>query len=91
MKVMPLHSAAASRRDEVARMLIEAKADVNAKQQDGYTPLHEAAQNGDVELVDLLLDRGARLDAKLDDGRTPADLAAAANHPMLAKRLRTGA
>jgi len=91
MKVMPLHSAAASRRDEVARMLIEAKADVNAKQKDGYTPLHEAAQNGDVELVDLLLDRGARLDAKLDDGRTPADLAAAANHPMLAKRLRSGA
>src|SRR2546423_2983125 len=90
MMVQPLHSAAASRRDEVARMLVEAGADVNAKQRDAYTPLHEAAANGDVELVDLLLDRGARVDARLDDGRTPADLAEAANHPMLAKRLRTG-
>jgi uncharacterized protein len=63
---------------------------VNARQEGGYTPLHAAAQNGDVELIDLLLDRGARLDARTDDGRTPADLAEAANHPMLAKRLRVG-
>jgi uncharacterized protein len=91
MKVMPLHSAAAARRDEVARMLIDAGADVNATQQGGYTPLHAAAQNGDVELIDLLLDHGARVDATTDDGKTPADLADAANHPMLAKRLRTGA
>jgi uncharacterized protein len=91
MRVMPLHSAAAARRDEVARMLIEAGADVNAKQRDGYTPLHAAAQNGDIELIDLLLDRGARVDARTDDGRMPADLADAANHPMLAGRLRVGA
>jgi uncharacterized protein len=90
MKVMPLHSAAAARRDEVARMLIEAGADVNATQEGGYTPLHAAAQNGDVELIDLLLDRGARLDARTAKGETPADLAQAANHPMLAKRLRVG-
>jgi ankyrin repeat protein len=90
MKVMPLHSAAAARRDEVARMLIEARADVNATQEGGYTPLHAAAQNGDVELIDLLLDRGARLDARTAKGETPADLADAANHPMLAKRLRLG-
>jgi ankyrin repeat protein len=88
MKARPLHSAAAARRDEVARMLIEAGADVNATQEGGYTPLHAAAQNGDVELIDLLLDRGARLDARTDKGETPADLAEAANHPMLAKRLR---
>ena len=90
MKVTPLHSAAAARRDEVARMLIDAGADVNAKEQGGFTPLHAAAQNGDIELIDLLLDRGARLDATTDDGKTPADLAEAASHPMLAKRLRTG-
>ena len=90
MKVMPLHSAAAARRDEVARMLVEAGADVNATQEGGYTPLHAAAQNGDVELIDLLLDRGARLDARPAKGQTPADLAAAASHPMLAKRLRIG-
>jgi ankyrin repeat protein len=90
MHVTPLHSAAAARRDEVARILIGAGADVNAKEQGGYTPLHAAAQNGDVDLIDLLLDRGARLEARTDDGKTPADLADAANHPMLAKRLRVG-
>jgi len=90
MRVMPLHSAAASRRGEVARMLVEAGADINAAQRDGFTPLHEAAQNGDIDLIDLLLDRGARIDARLDDGKTAADLAEAANHPMLAKRLRVG-
>ena len=89
MKVQPLHSAAAARRDEVARLLIDAGADVNATQEGGYTPLHAAAQNGDIELIDLLLDRGAKLDARTDKGESPADLAQAANHPMLAKRLRT--
>ncbi|HEY0443186.1 MAG TPA: ankyrin repeat domain-containing protein [Candidatus Limnocylindrales bacterium] len=86
----PLNSAAAARRDEVARMLIEAGADVSSVMADGFTPLHAAAQNGDVELVDLLLDRGARADAKAADGRTAADIAADANHRMLAKRLRAG-
>jgi uncharacterized protein len=90
MHVTPLHSAAAARRDEVARMLIDAGANVNAKEQGGFTPLHAAAQNGDVDLIDLLLDHGARLDARTDDGKTAADLAEAANHLMLAKRLRVG-
>ena len=90
LQVQPLNSAAAGRRDEVARLLVNAGADVNATQRHGYTPLHAAAQNGDVELTELLLDRGARIDARTDDGRTPADTAEAANHPMLAKRLRTG-
>jgi ankyrin repeat protein len=90
MHVTPLHSAAAARRDEVARMLIDAGADVNAKEQGGFSPLHAAAQNGDVDLIDLLLDHGARLDARTDDGKTAADLAEAANHLMLAKRLRVG-
>jgi ankyrin repeat protein len=90
LEVQPLNSAAAARRGEVARLLIEAGADVNATQRHGYTPLHAAAENGDIELIDLLLDRGARIDARTDDGRTAADIAEKANHPMLAKRLRTG-
>jgi ankyrin repeat protein len=88
--VQPLNSAAAARRDEVAGLLIDAGADVNATQRHGYTPLHAAAENGDIELIELLLDRGARIDARTDDGRSPADMAEKANHPMLAKRLRTG-
>lgn len=53
---------------EMARLLIEAGADVNARFQHGQieavkeTPLHWAASNDDVDLAELLLDRGADID-----------------------------
>jgi ankyrin repeat protein len=63
MKVMPLHSAAATSdpgvRYELARLLLDAGADPNARQQDEYTPLMAADQHGDTRLRELLLDRGA--------------------------------
>ena len=91
LAVMPLNSAAAGRSDDVARLLVEAGANVNATQRHGYTPLHSAAENDDAELVDLLVEHGASRHARTDDGRTPADLAEAAGHPMLARRLRADA
>jgi uncharacterized protein len=86
--VQALHSAAASRHHEVCRILVAAGADVNARQQAGYTPLHEAAQHGDIELVELFLSAGADPSARMDDGRTPAETADAAGHPDLASRIR---
>ena len=63
MKVMPLHSAAATSdpavRYELAELLLDAGADPNARQQDEYTPLMAADQHGDTRLRELLLDRGA--------------------------------
>jgi ankyrin repeat protein len=63
MKVMPLHSAAATSdpalRYELAKLLLDAGADPNARQQDEYTPLMAADQHGDTSLRELLLDRGA--------------------------------
>ena len=60
MGVTALHAALASRpaesRDRSARVLIAGGADVNARQQGGFTPLHETAQNDDVALTHLLLD-----------------------------------
>ena len=69
-------------------MLLTAGADVNAVQRDGYTPLHAAAQHGDDELVELFLSAGADPAARIADGSTPADLAEAAGHPDVARRLR---
>jgi ankyrin repeat protein len=62
-KVMPLHSAAAAReadiRYEISKLLLEAGADPNARQQDEFTPLMEAEQVGDERLRQLLLQHGA--------------------------------
>jgi ankyrin repeat protein len=63
MKVMPLHSAVAAQdpeaRYEVAKLLLEAGADPNARQQDDYTPLMAADQHRDVRLRELLVAHGA--------------------------------
>jgi uncharacterized protein len=63
MKVMPLHSAAAtsepSTRYELAKLLLEHGADPNARQQDDYTPLMAADKHGDERLRKLLVDHGA--------------------------------
>src|SRR6476620_6996479 len=84
----PLHAAAAGRHLEVCRLLLAAGADVNATQHGGYTPLHEAAQHGDVEMVELFLSAGADPTIAVSDGGTPADLADAAGHRDVARRLR---
>jgi ankyrin repeat protein len=63
MKVMPLHSAAATgdpeARYELAKLLLDNGADPTARQQDDYTPLMAAEQHGDERLRELLLDHGA--------------------------------
>lgn len=87
-KVTALH-AAASRGDlEIVRMLLEAGADPNARQEGGFVPLHSAAQNGNVPVAELLLEHGAKADARNDKGKTPAEIAEEAKHPELAARLR---
>jgi ankyrin repeat protein len=63
MKVMPLHSAVAAQdpdvRYEISKLLLEAGADPNARQQDEYTPLMAADQHGDTRLRELLVAHGA--------------------------------
>ena len=48
---------------DAAIMLLDAGADVNHSDLDGYTPLIEAALGGHLQMLRLLLRRGARLDA----------------------------
>jgi ankyrin repeat protein len=63
MQVMPLHSAAAAQdadvRYAIAKLLLDAGADPNARQQDDFTPLMAADQHGDTRLRDLLVEHGA--------------------------------
>jgi ankyrin repeat protein len=79
-KVMPLHSAAASRSLEIARLLLEVGADPNARQNNDVTPLQEAAANGQIEMAQLLLENGAIIDTPQAQGETPLSLARNAGH-----------
>jgi ankyrin repeat protein len=87
-KVTALHGAVARRDVEIVKMLLEAGADPNAKQERGFVALHDAAANGNSALVELLLKYGGRADAKTDDGKTAGDMAAEKGHKDLAERLK---
>lgn len=89
MRVTPLHSSLAGGDAQITEILLEAGADPNVVQADGYTPLHEAAQNGDQTLARRLVAAGANPAARLDDGSTPAESARKAGHTALADWLET--
>ncbi len=61
MMVQPLHSAAAAAAGNVesSRLLLQAGADPNARQQGEFTPMDEAVLNGNDELIALLERYGA--------------------------------
>ncbi len=83
-KVMPLHSAAANRSLEIARLLLEHGADPDARQEGDFTPLHEAAANGQLELVSLLLAHGADVNLGQKPGQTALAFAQNAGHKAVA-------
>ncbi|OPH62079.1 hypothetical protein BC351_02240 [Paenibacillus ferrarius] len=56
---------------EIVKLLIEAGAAVNDKDNNGNTPLALAAMYNQKELVTYLIDHGAHVNVKNNDGRTP--------------------
>jgi ankyrin repeat protein len=85
--VTALHAAVSSNQLQAAEWLLDAGADVNARQQMNYTPLMGAAANARAELLDLLLARGADPALVTTDGKTAADLAREHGHDGVAERL----
>ena len=84
----PLHAAVALNTSaEVVIALLDAGADINAKQAGGYTPLHQAADSGKAEIVAVLLARGADRSALCDKAKTAADYARAKDRIALADLL----
>jgi uncharacterized protein len=86
-KVTALHAAVAGDHPEIVRWLLEAGADVNARQQIDYTPLMGAAANARMEIFELLLAHGADPSMKTTEGKTAADLAREHGHGDIAGRL----
>ena len=71
-----LHRAARENRVDIARVLIERGAEVDAKDNNGWTPLHHAADNNSLGVARLLTEEDAEVDAKNNDGWTPLHIAA---------------
>ena len=80
MKNTPLHAAVAGRNVEAVRSLLEHGADVNVRQEGGWTPLHSASQNGDAEMVQVLIAAGANVGVRADNQQNPLDLALGKGH-----------
>ena len=59
----------------VKYLVEELHADVNARDNDGYTPLHHAAARGDNEMINYLVSKGADVTAVARSGQTTADMA----------------
>ncbi len=58
----------------VARLLVEAGADLNISDDNGWTPLHWAAKAGDVELILAMVEGDGDLLALDREGQTPMDV-----------------
>jgi ankyrin repeat protein len=82
----PLHWAASWGRLEIAKMLIDAGADVNV-QTNGETPLHRAAGRGEVEIARMLIDAGANVNVQDNGDWTPLHRAASRGEVKVARML----
>ena len=60
---------------DAMKLFIQAGADVNAVNDQGFAAIHYAAQGGRNKLVEFLAANGAKLDLKNKAGKTPLDLA----------------
>jgi len=72
----PLHWAASSGSIDIARFLIDQKADVNKPDISGWTPLHIAVSAGNDSVVQELVGAGADVNRKNDKGISPLHYAA---------------
>ena len=73
IRTLPLAWAAAHGNIDTLQSLLDAGADLDARNGDGSTPLHTAAFFGEAEIARRLLDAGADPEAKTYDGQTPMD------------------
>ena len=64
----PLHWAAINGDFDIAKLLIEAGADINARGENDYRPIHEAISHKHVDILNLLLQHDAECKTDLGGG-----------------------
>jgi ankyrin repeat protein len=89
-RVAPLHSAIAGGDGGIVADLLARGADVEARQDLGFTPLHNAAAEGNETIIRLLLERGADRSAVSDSGATAEQIARERGHSSAAELLHAG-
>lgn len=73
---------------EIAKLLIDAGADVNRQSADrGYSPLMDASQKGDLAMARMLLEKGADPNLKSKDAQTALVICAGRNDVKLSELL----
>jgi len=82
-----LEMASTGHEKEVKRIL-NAGADANARNKDGWTALMYSARDGHTEVAGLLIEKGADVDAKSNDGWTTLKLASRNGHMGIVEFLR---
>jgi ankyrin repeat protein len=80
----PLEAAVLEGHVDIARLLIEAYADINRPVADGFTPLITAAATGNVEMVRTLIDAGALATVIDDEGESALSVAKKKGHKEVA-------
>ena len=70
-----LHVASKTASPAIVELLVKCKADVNARDGEGYTPLHLAAIHGNIQVVQKLAELKADFNLTTMDGKNVADLA----------------
>ncbi|MFP3020524.1 MAG: ankyrin repeat domain-containing protein [Wolbachia sp.] len=84
---LSLHSAARENKVIEAEDLLKKGADINAKDDKGWTPLHEAASKGSLELAKLFVKERADVNAKNNKGWTPLHEAVQSGHSNIVEFL----
>lgn len=88
----PLHRCCIENTKELAELLLEYDADVDARDIEGWTPLHAACATGNLQMINVLVEHDASLTSTNNDDCMPIDVAADSDirHVMKQKMIDAG-
>ena len=83
----PLHAAAYHGQTEIVRLLVELRAEIHWRDEEGYTALYVAAEMGRTGAAGALLDLGGRTEDESSYGTTPLHTASLWGHVKVVQLL----